>query len=317
MTVHSLRRFAFALLLAAGLIPSSGTGAGTTYNFLRADVGARAGALGGSVVSLSDDANMLFYNPAGLATVTRRRISFGYFKHLLDINSANAAWAGEIEGLGHVGAGLLYVNYGELRRTDEEGRDLGTFGAGELSANVAYGGTLGEGLRYGAAVKFIYSTIGEFSSSAVALDIGTQYAVVPGRVVLGASLSHLGTQLDPYATIGEDLPLDLRVGAAVTPEHLPATFLVDFHRLSDHRENLSARFKAFSVGVEFALSPNVAFRAGYNNERRQDLKIGSGTNSGLAGFSLGTGISTGDYQFDYAFTSNGPIGAFHRFTIAF
>ena len=65
------------------------------------------------------------------------------------------------------------------------------------------------------------------------------------------------------------------------------------------------------------MSPNVLLRAGFNNERRQDLKVGQGAGSGLAGFSLGTGISTGDYQFDYAFTSNGPVGAFHRISLAF
>ncbi len=297
--------------------PAARAGSGSTFDFLRTDIGARSGALGGSVSSLSDDANVIFYNPAGLATVTRRRVSFGYFKHILDINSANVAYAGDVEGLGYVGAGVLYVNYGELRRTGPGGEDLGTFGAGEFSANIGYGGVIDGGLRYGMAVKFIYSTIGEYSSSALAVDLGAQYALVPERVTVGGGISHLGTQLDPYATIREDLPLDLRVGVAVTPEHLPATFLVDFHRLTDRRESFTSRFRAFSVGVEFTLSPNMFLRAGYNNERRQDLKIGSGTNTGLAGFSLGTGISTGAYQFDYAFTSNGPVGAFHRFTISF
>jgi len=317
MTRHSILRSACAGFLMLSICVTADAGSGSTFDFLRTDVGARAGALGGSVISISDDPNLVFYNPAGLATLTGRRISFGYFKHMLDINSANAAIAGEIEGLGYVGAGILYMNYGQFRRTGPDGEDLGTFGAGEFSANVAYGGTLEEGLRYGTAVKFIYSTIGEYASSAVAIDLGAQYEVVPGRLVAGAGLFHLGTQLDPYATIRENLPLDLRVGVAVTPEHLPATLLVDFHRLTDRRESFTARFRTFSVGLEFTLSPNVFVRAGYNNERRQDLKIDPGTGSGLAGFSLGTGISTGDYQFDYAFTSNGPVGAFHRFTISF
>jgi len=310
-------RTVLLLTLLVSVIPAVRAGSGSTFDFLRTDIGARAGALGGSVSSLSDDANLVFYNPAGLATMTKRRISFGYFKHILDINSANVSYAGEIEGLGFVGAGVFYVNYGELRRTGPGGEDLGTFGAGEFSANAAYGGVIAEGVRYGAALKLIYSTIGEYSSSAVALDLGVQYDPVPERITVGAAVSHLGTQLDPYSTIREDLPLDLRIGAAISPEHLPATFLVDFHRLTDKRDNFSSRFRAFSVGVEFTLSPNVFLRAGYNNERRQDLKIGSGTNSGLAGFSLGTGIATGAYQFDYAFSSNGPVGAFHRFSISF
>jgi len=307
----------FVLLGAAWL--AAGTpaeaGSGSAFNFLRTDVGARAGALGGSIVTMADDPNLYFYNPAGLATLTRRRFSVGYFKHLLDINSANLAWGEKIEGFGYVGAGALYMNYGEFQRTGEEGQNLGTFGAGELSAGVAYADVIGGRFLYGAGAKFIYSSIGEYNSSAFAIDLGTQFIAVPERVVLGLSLLHLGAQLDPYATVAEDLPLDLRFGVALTPEHLPATFIVEVHRLTDERETFAAHFKAFAAGVEFTVTQNVFLRAGYNNERRQDLAMASG--SGLAGFSLGTGIATGDYQFDYSFTSNGPVGAFHRFSIAF
>lgn len=317
MTIPSLRRaFALASILLTAALPAT-AGSGSTFDFLRTDVGARAGALGGSILTLADDPNLVFYNPAGLATLSRRRVSFGYFKHLLDINSANASWGEEVPGFGYIGAGAIYMNYGEFQRTGEEGQNLGTFGAGELSLSVAYADGLTDRLRYGTAVKFIYSTIGDYSSSAVAVDLGARYSAVPDRVELGISLLHLGTQLDPYATVGEDLPLDLRVGVAVSPEHLPATFIADIHRLTDKRDSFTERFKSFSVGVEFVLSPNVFLRAGFNNERRQDLGVGPGAGSGLAGFSLGTGIATGDYQFDYSFTSNGPVGAFHRFSIAF
>lgn len=306
----------FCLLAAAGGSRALG-GSGTTFDFLRTDVGARAGALGGSIVALSDDPNLVFYNPSGLATLSRRRVAFGYFKHLLDINSANVAWGERIDGFGYVGAGVLYMNYGEFQRTGDEGQNLGTFGAGELSAGIAWADVALGTLRYGAGAKFIHSSIGDYSSSAVALDFGVQYVALPERVVVGISALHVGTQLDPYATVGEDLPLDVRLGVSLTPEHLPATFVVDIHRLTDRRDDFADRFRAFAVGVEFTLSPNVFLRAGYNNERRQDLRVGPGAGSGLAGFSLGTGIATGDYQFDYAFTSNGPVGAFHRFSLSF
>ncbi len=316
--MHPYVRYCLVLcaVILAGASPAR-AGSGGTFDFLRTDVGARAGALGGSILTVADDPNLLFYNPAGIATLTRRRISIGYFKHLLDINSANLSWGEEVEGFGYLGAGVLYMSYGDFQRTGQEGQNLGTFGAGELSVSVAYGNVLTDRLRYGMAVKFIHSSIAEYSSAGVALDLGTQFTVVPERVVLGASLLHLGTQLDPYATVGEDLPLDLRVGVALSPEHLPATFVAEVHKLTDERESFADHFKAFSVGVEFTLSPNVFLRAGYNNERRQDLELGEGTGSGLAGFSIGTGIATGDYQFDYAFTSNGPVGAFHRFSLSF
>ena len=37
----------------------------------------------------------------------------------------------------------------------------------------------------------------------------------------------------------------------------------------------------------------------------------------LRTFGRGKVLKTGDYQFDYAFTSNGPVGAFHRFSLSF
>ena len=85
---HALIISAFTILGAA----VARAGSGSTFDFLRTDVGARAGALGGSILTLTDDPNLVFYNPAGIATLSRRRVSFGYFKHLLDINSANVSW---------------------------------------------------------------------------------------------------------------------------------------------------------------------------------------------------------------------------------
>ena len=38
----------------------------TTYEFLRLDMSARAGALGGSYVTNNDDVEVIFYNPAGI-----------------------------------------------------------------------------------------------------------------------------------------------------------------------------------------------------------------------------------------------------------
>jgi hypothetical protein len=314
-----MRTTKLAILLSVAVLlalPSRGQAGGkTTYEFLRNDVGAHAAALGGNAVTLSSDATALFANPAGISSVTGRSIAVGYFKHLLDINSGYAGIATDVEGLGMVGGGVTYTNYGEFRKTSDEGQDLGTFGAGELAVSACYASTLPSGLAYGVAAKFIYSSIGEYSSSGVALDIGVQYAAVPGRIRLGAALRNVGTQLEPYGTTRESLPLDLAVGATLTPEHSPATLYLGLHRLTDEAESFSDRFKSFTAGAEFTLSPNVFVRAGYDNEKRQELKVGQ--SSGLSGFSAGAGFTTGFYAVDYAYSSLGPIGALHRISITF
>jgi len=302
-------------LLALCLIVSSAFSQTTTYDFLRNDVGARAAALGGSFQTATDDPNDVFYNPAGLASLSSSKVSVGFFKHLMDINAGYASFGKEIPNLGYIGAGVIYYNYGEFQRTGEEGQNLGTFGAGDLALSVAYGGSLENGLHYGIGTKFIYSSIAEVHSSAVALDAGVQYIAVQNRLLLGMSLLNLGTQISPYMNTRENLPLDLNIGASIYPEHLPATIFVGFHKLNEQYDNLGSRLKQFSIGAEFTASENVFLRFGYNNERRQELKIG--TSAGLAGFSIGGGIATGSYLVDYAFTSFGSIGSVHRISVTF
>ena len=311
-----IRKICFIFFIIA-LVSNALSFAGgkSTYDFLRNDVSARAAALGGSFVAMTNDPNIIFYNPAGIATMEGRKISVGFFKHLLDINSGYASMVTEIPGLGFIGAGVLYTNYGEFKRTGEEGQDLGTFGAGEIAVTAGYGSMLPSGLAYGANVKFIYSSIGEFNSSGAAVDLGIQYMAVPNRIRIGASLLNLGSQLDPYGTTNESLPLDFKIGVTLTPEHLPAALMINLHKLNEEYDSFSDRLKIFSVGTEFSVSPNLFLRLGYNNERRQELKIGQ--SSGLSGFSIGGGIATEIYHIDYAYNSYGPIGALHRVSITF
>ncbi len=286
----------------------------TTFDFLRLDVSARAAAMGGSFVTTSDDPNVIFYNPAGLATLEGKRVSFGFFKHLLDINSGYASFGTQIPSFGSIGVGIVYIDYGEFKQIGEEGQDIGTFSAGEFALSSGYADQLESGLRYGVNAKLIFSSIAGYHSSGAAVDLGLQYEAIPERLVLGASLMNLGTQFNPYVTTREKLPLDFKIGATIYPEHLPAAISLAFNKLSDRQEKLLDHLRAFSLGIEFTASPNVLLRFGYNNEQRRDLKIGS--SAGLAGFSLGGGFTNGSYILDYAFTSYGAIGEIHRISIA-
>lgn len=306
-----IRQFALHLILATLIPLSAVAGSGSaTFRFLTNDMSPRAAALGGSLVTLSDDPNVIFYNPSALSTLSRQKLSFGYLKHLVGINAGYASFGTEVMGLGYVGGGISYVNYGEFQRRGEEGQELGTFGAGEFSFAVGYGSVLESSLRYGASAKVIHSSIAGYQATGVALDAGILYEAVPQRLTVGASIVNLGTQLDSYMSTQEKLPLDVMVGASLYPEHLPAAILINFHKLNASASSALDRLKSFSVGVEFTPGDHLQLRVGYNNERRRDLKLGS--SSGLAGFSVGGGIRTSMYNFDYAFNSFGKIGAMHR-----
>ena len=92
------------------LLTALSTKAQNTYDFLRLDMSARAGALAGSFVSNNDDPDVIFYNPAGLELLNDNPISFSFVKHLLDINLASLSYSTDFEGIGRFGAAIKYIN---------------------------------------------------------------------------------------------------------------------------------------------------------------------------------------------------------------
>jgi len=304
--------------LAAGLLSiSAGSGAcaqeTTAFAFLRNDVGARPAALAGSVQAVTNDPVMLFYNPASLGTLASPGGSAGFFKHLLDINAGYAVYGQEIAGVGHVGAGVIYTNYGSFDRTDDLGNTVGSFSASDIAFSAVYSNSLEENLFYGGGVKFIYSSIAGYHATALAADAGILYRLPASRLTLGASLRNIGRETGTYAGVNEPLPLDLAFGASVVPRGLPLLLNVDFHRLNENPGEFIERFRAFTVGGEFTLSRVFQVRFGYNNQARKDLQ--TGTSSGLAGFSAGIGITVSQTVVDYALSSLGPIGNLHRISV--
>lgn len=305
-----IKHITTALVLVTGIILGQDRG---TYSFLRNDVSARAAGLNGSFVSSVDDPNLIFYNPGSLTTIQQSKGSAGFLKHLVDVNGGYLSYTRPVEGLGTVGGGVLYLDYGSFNETDESLNILGTFGARDLAFVVGAGHALDDVTSIGASLKFIYSSIAEFSSTGFAVDAGILYQIPSENITIGGSILTLGSQLKSYNGVKESLPLDVKVGITKRPQYLPVLLSLNFHRLADRRENFLDRFSSFSFGAEFLMSESVRLRVGYNNQQRKELKLG--TSAGLAGMSLGGGLLIGEYLLDYSFNSYGKIGQLHRVSL--
>ncbi|MBN1633281.1 MAG: type IX secretion system protein PorQ [Ignavibacteria bacterium] len=288
----------------------------STYNFLKLDVDARSASLAGSFISAENDVNILFYNPAGIATLEKSQISAGFFKYLLDINSGNAAYAMKYKDYGYFSAGIRYINYGSFDKYDENFNNTGTFSANDIALSLGYANGYDGKLFYGANAKLIYSNIDEFTSTGLAVDLGLMYKLVDYNANFGISLLNLGTQMSSYMDTKEKLPLELRIGSSVKLEYLPLNFSFSFNNIVEDTDEIINRFKNFSLGGEFTLSDYLNLRLGYNNQNRQNLKTGSSI--GIGGFSAGIGFRYEDKYFvDYGFNSMGKIGATHRINLRY
>ncbi|MDP1675754.1 MAG: type IX secretion system protein PorQ [Bacteroidota bacterium] len=303
------------IIIAFLLIPITlFSGDRPTYQFLQNDVSARASAMAGSFVSISGDPAGIFYNPATIGTSAAPLAAFGYTSHLLDFKSGFAAYTQEIEEVGVIGVGVNYFSYGSFDGVNDQGVETGTFNAGDMALSLSLARPFEENLYYGITGKYIYSSIADANSSALAVDFGLLY-LIPGDdpMSLGISIANIGGQIDPYIDTKESLPFEIKVGGSIKPQHLPLTLNVNFHKLNEEHNSFLDTFTYFTVGGEFTLSKALRFRFGYNNERRKELKIG--TSSGMAGFSFGGGLVLKNIRLDYSFNSFGKIGSINRITI--
>lgn len=287
------------------------------YDFLRVDPSARASALAGAFETYTNDPNIIFYNPAGLSTIEGKKVSASFGKYLLDINFGTAAFNMKYKEIGWFGIGVKYFNYGTFDYTDENGIATGgTFNANDIMVSLGYSNYIYDEVNYGINAKYIFSNIAEYNSSAIGFDIGLLYMIPSQQINLALSVNNIGAQVDSYLDTKERLPLDVRVGFSKKLEHLPLNLSVSLSNLNEKKDKIIQHFKSFSIGGEFTFSENVLFRIGYNNEKRQDLKLG--TSLGIAGFSAGLGIRFLDkYSFDYSLNSLGKVGSTHRFNLGY
>ncbi|MGB2960757.1 MAG: type IX secretion system protein PorQ [Bacteroidota bacterium] len=314
MTVRFTRGVSLLLCMGVTMAWTCEAGPNTIFNFLRNDVGARAAALAGSFVTVTDDPTAVFYNPASGGTLDTPRGSLGFLKQILDINSGHVVYGQDVEDFGSITGGILFTHYGSFTETDETGTELGSFSAADIAVSLTYSNTFSEHLYYGATAKFIYSAIADYSSTGLAADIGLLYRIPDSRASVGASLRNMGVQTSTYRGTNEDLPLDLSIGGSVVPRGIPLLLNLNFHRLNESAGSFGDRFRWFTVGAEFTLSSALQLRFGYDNARRKDLKIG--TSAGLAGFTAGLGLTVSDYRIDYGINLLGEIGALHQISIA-
>lgn len=287
------------------------------FDFLRVETGAKASSLAGAFDTYSDDPNAMFYNPGSLSTITNSKVSAGFGKYLLDMNFGTLAYAQKYKDIGWFGIGIKYFDYGTFDRADESGTPTGeTFNANDLMVSVGYGNYIYEKINYGITVKYIYSGIAEYKSSAFAVDLGLQYHIPESQLSFAFGVNNLGSQLSSYIETKEKLPLDIRVGFSKRLEHTPVKLNVTFAKLNESREKLIQHLKAFSIGAEFIFSDYVSARLGYDNESRQDMKLG--TSLGISGFSTGLGIRFAEkYVFDYSLNSLGKVGSTHRVNVGY
>src|SRR2546425_734114 len=225
---------ALALALAAPAAAQQpgqdNTGFGTSAGeFLLLGAGARGAALGGAFAALTKDVSALYYNPAGLAEMSRPGAMVSTYSY---IAGTRYSWAGigfPMSG----GARAIGVSVGTFGFSDQPVYTLDnpdgngeTYSVAETFISGTFAENFSDRFAAGFSAKIISDALGRTKATGFAVDFGTNFHALIGQrpiraafVIqnLGTNLKHTGSGLDQG--IRREPPLGT---VHIPQEHQPA-----------------------------------------------------------------------------------------------
>jgi hypothetical protein len=278
----------------------AGTSAGQV---LKMGAGARASGMGEAFTAVADDASAVYWNPAGMAMITNRSLSF---MHAAWFESIVYDWFSYVHPLtkkDFAGVGIQYLSYGSISGTDSSGNTTGDFTPSDMVGTLSYARHFSSiGVSLGVNAKYLSSKI-KNNASAFAVDLGAVYPLMPA-INVGAVVQNIGTKMKYYQE--EDaLPLTVKLGSEM---YLLPGWLISFD-INAPIDNAVTP----AIGTEYRYQINAKSlligRTGYNSKAKDT--------GGLNGISGGLGFVYRQICVDYAFVPYGDLGDTHRISFSF
>lgn len=290
----------------------------TVYSFLRIPISAHAAALGGENISIiEDDATLALSNPALLSSVSSKTISLGYMNNFNGTSLYNAGYTHAINDKLTLGGQVFFMNYGKLKEMDANGNELGTFSPSDLAIEAILSYTLTSRLVGGIGAKFVYSKIGNYSSTAAAVDLGLNYYDEDNDLSLSAAAKNLGGQLSAYNDEFESMPIDVLFGVTKGLGSLPVQISVTVDDLTHWDYSF---WQHLRLGADIYFTENFYVAGGYNFRRASTMKVtdeDGETTTGGAGFSVGAGLLLDRFSFNVSYSKHHVTTSNLMFNAAF
>lgn len=314
-----LRKALNTLIFSALYLTSfSQTGGDNVFEFLNLTHSAYVSSLGGSNVAItSNDLNLAYHNPGLLNSTMSKSIALNYVNYFAGINYGMAMYSQSFPGTGNFAAGITYLNYGSFTEANESGIITGSFTASEYAFSMIYSREIDSLFNIGVNLKPVLSHLERYTSFGLALDLGASYRNRSNLFTAGLAIKNIGLQMTSYA--GEPkqkLPFEIQAGVSQKLAHAPFRFSLTLRHLEkfdltyqyikptstgnqdgsepDLAENL---LRHVIIGTELIPHKNFYVSAGYNYQRRSELKVDSRVST--VGLSWGFGIKTSWIDIEY------------------
>lgn len=328
------------LLFIIALNGTCQTGGTSSFALLDLTYNARAAGLANDFISIKDqDINLGIANPSLYNAKMHSMLSVNHALMAGGINYGQVAY-GRNWRKGFLGTSIRYVGYGEFKRTDVNGTDLGTFSPFECILGAGYGKQLNPRISVGTNLNFIYSQLESYNSFGASLDLAGTYTNAEENLLITALVKNAGIQFKGYYNKQRDpLPAEFQLAGSYKLSHAPFRFSVLAHHLNKWNltyvdptlkptvdpltgDTIPVKYagfgeklaRHFSYSTEILVSKNIHLRAGFDYHRRQEMKLSQ--RPGIAGFTFGVGLYFKKISIDYGFSVFSRAGFNNMLTIS-
>jgi len=309
----------------------------TAAPFLKIGVGARALGMGEAYTTQAEDITGVYWNPAGLANLSKMQVLVNHYDYIADLNYDFGAIAIPIRNFGTIGSFVGVLGMPDIERTTIQFPN----GTGEkVSANsfvvgISYARALTDRFSIGSNIKYIQETIWHSTAKGVAFDIGVFYRTFFKNLKIGMSITNFGTEMqmsgrdmliqhdinDTFEGNNENiggyldtdkfpLPILFRVGLSANLaedffalEKYDWIVAVDAVHPNDNKEYLS-------TGTEVKIYDMLSLRTGYRQMFLEDSEGGL-----TFGFGLHFNAKSTAIDIDYANVDYGRLDRQNKFSL--
>ena len=287
--------------------------AGTTgAQILEVKPGTRPAAMGGAFVAISDDANALNYNPAGLAFLKDKELQLNqnnYYGEAIvsNINGVyplSEAHAKDVYDLGVIAGGFTYVNYGKLAGRDATGADTGEFGAQDRVITVGYGTSFSPNYSLGVTGTEIRQEIFGLEAKGYSFNAGFLVKGLLDNILnIGLAAQNMGSKIG-FENEKQSLPTNIVLGGALNLANDRLIFTADLNKPVND-------YYYWRMGSEFLLTKILALRIGYNTKHDAGNGLSGGVGIVLHEFDYAF-VPFSELAINYAYVPYGDLGVDHR-----
>lgn len=273
-------------------------------DFIKMSPAARPASLANTYTSLKEDITVMFFNPAGVATLTYPNIVATYNYYLETIKYACLIYGYPLEEeTGTFSTAFSYLFMDSFTGYDADDKPLtDKISSSDMMFIFGYSRKVTElakrELYAGMNLHFISEKLYTYTATGISIDLGINYNVVYLEQVIncGVSILNLGPAII-FISDPAPLPTSIKLGAST--ELLDKSLLISL----DLGHSIDKPVY-FSIGTEYIISKMVPVRLGISTSRDTGDY-----------FSLGAGVKLNNVNVDFAYIPYGKLGNNYQVSI--